>query len=253
MNTTTTIKLQKYLAHAGVASRRQAEEYIAEGRVTVNGNTATLGERVDPEKDLITFDGHPVGTQETLQYFLVYKPPGIVSTTSDELGRPGVLSLLPKEVTQHIRLFPVGRLDRDSEGLLLLTNDGDLTYRLTHPKHHISKTYQVLIDREPTDKAIDHLESGVKLKEGMTAPLEVIMLEMEGTQQWLQLTIHEGRNRQVRRMLERVGYDTVRLVRIEMGPFSLEQLEGKPYKELSAETVAELMSEYDQQFSEDLS
>lgn len=246
MNTDKTIKLQKFLAHAGVASRRQAEEYIAAGRVTVNGATASLGDRIDPITDKVTFDGHQVGATEDLRYFLVYKPVNIISTTEDEHGRADVLSLLPKEITAETRLFPVGRLDRESEGLMLLTNDGELTQRLTHPKYEVNKTYQVLVDREPTLKAIEHLEKGVMLKEGLTAPAMVDVLEKEGTHQWLEITIYEGRNRQVRRMMERVGYDTLRLIRVAMGPFTLEMLDGNQVVELSPQAITELMRAYDQ-------
>lgn len=237
----TTIKLQKFLAHAGAASRRAAEEMIAGGRVVVNGQTAKIGDRVDPESDEVHLDGKLVVLQKEKKYFLVNKPVGLLSTTSDELGRKTVLDILPESVTNQFRLFPVGRLDQDSEGLMLITNDGELTQKLTHPKFGIRKTYHALLDRTPSRLATDHLRTGVKLKEGMTAPADVILLDKQGDNQWLEITIHEGRNRQVRRMLQRVGYEILQLVRVSMGPFDIEMLEGRRYLELTADEVEALL------------
>ncbi len=232
-----TIKLQKYLAEQGIASRRKAEEAIAEGKVKVNGEKAHIGQRIDPETDEVFFAGKAVTSQASLRYFLVYKPMGIVSTTSDELNRKTVLSLLPPV---EERLFPVGRLDIDSEGLIIITNDGSLTHQLTHPSKSIDKTYEVLIKGVPSTKALNHLRRGVRLKEGFTKAASVEVLSHEDGNTWLEIIIHEGMNRQVRRMLERVGYDTIRLIRTEMGPFNLNMLDGGVVAELSLQQVEKL-------------
>lgn len=258
------IKLQKFLAQAGIASRRAAEALIAARKVQVNGQTATIGQRIDPTNDRVSVQGKRISAQPPeAVYFLINKPVGLVSSAEDELGRETVLSLLPASIRERYRLYPVGRLDKDSEGLMLLTNDGELTNRLTHPRYQVEKTYLALIDREPSDLALRHLERGVQLQEGRTSPAQVELLyewredlgiderdfyrviERVSAQRerdadrtgeplsadrlpiWLMITIHEGRYHQVRRMLERVGYDTLRLVRIAMGEFELEQLRGR--------------------------
>lgn len=233
----TDLKLQTYLAHAGIASRRQAEVLIDRGLVQVNGRRATIGQRVTPGKDRVLYKGKLVGAQTPHLYFLVDKPVGVVSTTRDELGRPTVLSLLPTEF-KRTRLYPVGRLDADSQGLMLLTNDGDITHRLTHPSFVMRKTYQVELDRVPSEKALDHLRKGVKLTDGFTQPAEVEQLPHKP--RWLHITIHEGRNRQVRRMLRRVGYNVHTLIRTTFGPFTLEQLQGKTFIQLNAIDVTQL-------------
>jgi 23S rRNA pseudouridine2605 synthase len=229
-----TIKIHAFLATKGLASRRRAEEMVAAGRVTVNGVSAQIGQRVDPTKDIVALDGEPLSvTPEALKYFLVYKPVGYVSTTSDELGRKNVLQILPKVPG---RLYPVGRLDVESEGLMLLTNDGDLAYKMTHPKFEIEKTYQVTLDRDISEAAFDHLYKGVKLKDGFAATKKLEFADQDKLN-ILNITVTEGRNRLVRRMLERVGYDIVKLVRTHMGPFSLEQLDGKQYLEVEAPSI----------------
>lgn len=240
-------KLQAALAHAGVASRRQAESLIAAGQVTVNGQTAHLGQRIDPAQDVVKVQQKTISLQpQQPLYILVNKPAGYVSTTADELGRPTVLELLPPELTQE-RLYPVGRLDIDSQGLLLLTNDGQLAYRLTHPKFEIAKTYQVTLDRGISELALAHLQRGVKLKDGWAKPQSVLGPTLEvarpGSTE-LQVTITEGRNRQVRRMLERVGYQVTILERVKFGPWSLEDLDGQVFKKIhltaSSPTLSEL-------------
>lgn len=216
-------RLHVFIAHSGVASRRRAEALISDGRVTVNGITAVIGQQIYPDEDLVEVNGQPITpiSQKNL-YFLVNKPSGYVSTTSDELGRPTILELLPIEAQDH-RLYPVGRLDLDSQGLMLLTNDGDYAYQLTHPKFQVRKTYQAKVDRVLSDKAVEHLRRGVYLKEGKTSPAEVLLLPEKGDR-WMEITIHEGRNRQVRRMIERVGYNIERLVRVRLGKYQLEEL-----------------------------
>jgi pseudouridine synthase len=237
----TSIKLHAFMAQAGVASRRQAETMIADGKVRVNDEPAHVGQRVNPGQDKVEVEGKTISTPDNPRYFLVNKPRGYVSTTSDELNRSTVLKLIPK--TKE-RLYPVGRLDVESEGLLLITNDGNLAYRLTHPKFTVPKTYHVLIGGRPTALALNHIRRGVKLKEGYTQPADVEVLDHEDGNTWLEVTITEGLNRQVRRMLERIGYDTIQLIRIKMGPFDLDQLEEKQYREIPQEEVQELIKDF---------
>jgi 23S rRNA pseudouridine2605 synthase len=237
-------KLHAFLAHAGIASRRKAEEMIQEGRVQVNGTTGVIGQRVNPEKDKIVVDGKAISQAEKTVMYLINKPPGVISTTSDELGRQTVIDFLQKEMSKEKinqklpRLYPVGRLDQDSEGLMILTNNGELAQKMTHPSFETKKTYKVTVDGFPTEKALSHLERGVLLKEGMTAPAEVEVLHSGNGTTTLTITIHEGRYHQVKRMFLRVGYEVTRLVRIQMGPYSLEDLEGKKWREVSPETFA---------------
>lgn len=226
-----TIKIQKFLANAGISSRRAAEKLIAAGKVSVNGQTATIGQRIDPEQDKILYNGEPISGIE-LKYYLVNKPAGTLTTTKDELGRKTVLTILPEEVTKSTRLYPVGRLDKESEGLLLVTNDGEFTHLLTHPKHLITKKYRVFINRKPTYKALQHLRRGVRLKEGLTQPAEVEVETDTDQGTWLNIAIREGKNRQVRRMMERVGYEAIRLIRTDFGPYSLSELQNQSWIEV---------------------
>jgi pseudouridine synthase len=224
------IKLQAFMAHAGVASRRASEVLIAEGKVRVNGEVAHIGQRVDTAQDKISVEGRQIGKPEKLRYFLIYKPVGYVSTTSDDLGRRTIVNILPP-ISE--RLYPVGRLDQDSEGLMMLTNDGDLAYKLTHPKHKIPKTYEVTVAGKPTYKALNLMKEGVKLKEGFTRPDSFEEIEEgESTTTYL-MTIHQGYNRQVRRMFERIGYDVIKLKRISLGKFTLETLDNARFLELN--------------------
>lgn len=204
-------RLQKVLAGAGWGSRRRCEELIAAGRVTVNGEVAVLGRRVDPDHDLIEVDGAPVGVRADLVYYLLNKPTGVVSTAKDPQGRPTVVDLVPA----HPRVFPVGRLDSDTEGLLLLTNDGELANRIAHPSHGVDKEYLAEVANAPVGAgALRALREGIELTDGMTAPARV----SQPSPGVLRITIHEGRNRQVRRMCEAVGHPVVRLVRTRVGP-----------------------------------
>lgn len=235
-----TVKLQAFMSHAGIASRRKSEELIQAGKVTVNGTVAHIGQRVDPNKDTIVFEKKTISNSEKKRYFLVDKPLGYVSTTSDEMGRKNVTQLLPKEVKE--RLYPVGRLDIDSEGLLLLTNDGEIAQKLTHPKFQIDKTYHVFTKRNPSFSALMHLRKGVKLKEGYTNPASVERLSHDDDGVWLEIAINEGRNRQVRRMMDRVGYPVEKLVRMSMGPLHIDMLGGEQVVELTQAQVEELKS-----------
>ena len=225
-------KLQKVLARSGLASRRVCEEMIEEGRVTVNGQVAVLGARVDAESDVVEVDGAPVGVAPGLVYYLLNKPVGVVSTAHDPQHRPTVVQLVP----QDHRVFPVGRLDTDTEGLLILTNDGPLTQRLTHPSFGVEKEYLAEVEGEPTAGVLRALRDGVELDDGLTAPARVALVNATT----IRLTIHEGRNRQVRRMLEAVGHPVRRLVRTRVGPLSDRHLRPGTWRELHPSEVRDL-------------
>jgi 23S rRNA pseudouridine2605 synthase len=203
-------RLQKVLASRGWGSRRVCEDLIAAGRVSVNGEVAVLGRRVDPDHDRVEVDGVPVGVRPGLVHYLLNKPSGVVTTASDPQGRPTVVELVPNEP----RVFPVGRLDIETEGLLLLTNDGDLANRLMHPSHGVEKEYLAEVEGQVGAGALRRLRDGVELDDGVTAPAKVSQPD-PGV---LRITIHEGRNRQVRRMCEAVGHPVKRLVRVRIGP-----------------------------------
>ena len=203
-------RLQKILARVGIASRRVVEEMIEDGRITVNGEVAELGQRADPDVDAIEVDGVLVGVRPDTLWYLLNKPAGVVSTASDPRGRPTVVQLVPEEP----RVFPVGRLDADTEGLLLLTNDGEVTHRLTHPSYGVEKEYLAHVEGTPSRGALRRLREGVDLDDGITAPATAALVS-PGV---VRLVIHEGRNRQVRRMCEAVGHPVVRLVRTRIGP-----------------------------------
>jgi 23S rRNA pseudouridine2605 synthase len=205
-------RLQKVLARLGIASRRASEELIRAGRVTVNGRPAGLGQRVDPDTDLIEIDGDPVPVAVGLVHYLLNKPAGVVSTVADPHARRTVVDLVPAEPRVH----PVGRLDADTEGLLILTNDGTLTHRLTHPSFGVDKEYLAHVHGIPAPGALRALREGVELDDGPTAPAQVSM----PSPGLVRIVIHEGRNRQVRRMCEAVGHPVLRLVRTRIGPVS---------------------------------
>ncbi len=197
-------RLQKILARAGVGSRRVCEDLIEEGRVTVNGIVAQLGDRANAERDEIAVDGVPIGTREGIVVYLLNKPAGVITTASDPHGRPTVVDLVP----ERPRVVPVGRLDADTEGLLLLTNDGTLTHRITHPSFGVEKEYLAEVRGRPSRGALRQLREGVELEDGITAPAKASLIH-DST---IRLVIHEGRNRQVRRMCEAVGHPVERLV-----------------------------------------
>jgi 23S rRNA pseudouridine2605 synthase len=226
------VRLQKVLAQAGLGSRRTCEELIERGRVRVNGERADLGRRVDPEVDVIEVDGAQIGVKAGLVHYLLNKPAGVVTTASDPQGRPTVVGLVPADP----RVFPVGRLDVDTEGLLLLTNDGDLTHRLTHPSFGVEKEYLAEVEGTPSRGALRRLREGVALDDGPTAPAKVASVGDHG----LRITIHEGRNRQVRRMCEAVGHPVVRLVRTRIGPLAERNLAPGEWRPLSQDEVRAL-------------
>lgn len=224
-------RLQKILAQAGLGSRRTAEEMIAAGRVRVNGHVATLGARADPDRDAIEVDGALIGVRQGLVHYLLNKPTGVVTTASDPQGRPTVVDLVPDSP----RVYPVGRLDADTEGLLLLTNDGELAHRLTHPSFGVDKEYLAEVEGTPSRGALRRLREGVELDDGRTAPAKASMAGPHT----LRITVHEGRNRQVRRMAEAIGHPVRRLVRVRIGPLSDRRLAPGEWREL---TQAELRS-----------
>jgi 23S rRNA pseudouridine2605 synthase len=235
------IRLQKILAAAGVASRRAAERLIAEGRVSVNGATVTeLGTRADPERDEIRVDGRRVGQAAAPLHFLLNKPRGYVTTRSDPEGRPTVLALLP-DIRAYI--YPVGRLDYDSEGLLILTNDGDLAARLTHPSHEVPREYHARVLGVPDDHDLGRLRRGIVLDGRRTAPADVHLLKVIGGRPphaLVAITLHEGRTRQVRRMFESVGHPVADLRRVRIGPIADDRLKLGAYRPLTAKEIAAL-------------
>jgi 23S rRNA pseudouridine2605 synthase len=234
------LRLQKILSQAGIASRRAAEKLIVEGRVSVNGKTVTeLGSKADPARDDIRFDGRRIKKAERLVYILLYKPVGYITSRSDPQRRRTVMDLIP-EVRDYV--YPVGRLDYDSEGLLLLTNDGDLAARLTHPRHGVERTYEAIVVGLPDDAAIEKLRKGVPLDGHRTMPADVTLInrgrrDRDGV---LRLTIKEGRNRQVRRMCEAVGHPVKSLKRTRFGPLSDRRLKPGMWRELTPDEVKKL-------------
>jgi len=227
-------RLQKVLARAGWGSRRHCEDLIEARRVTVNGEIAVLGRRVDPDNDLVEIDGAPAGVRPGLVYYLVNKPAGVVTTMSDPQGRAIVADLVPDEP----RVFPVGRLDADTEGLLLMTNDGELAHRLAHPSFGVEKEYLAHVDGVLAPGALRRLREGVELDDGITAPAEVSQPDA-GV---VRLTIHEGRNRQVRRMCEAVGHPVRRLVRVRIGPLADRALAPGSWRELTLDERLRLVA-----------
>lgn len=231
-------RLQKFMAEAGVASRRASEELIKQGCVLVNGTTATLGMSVDPEKDVVLVNGKQVKKQQTRVVIVFYKPRGVVCTSSDPEGRKTVQDYF-RELPE--RLYNVGRLDLNSEGLLLMTNDGALANHLTHPRYGVEKTYRTVCDGKLTASEIALLTNGIELEDGMTAPARVenVRTTPKGDTAF-SITIHEGRNRQVRRMVEAVGHRTLRLKRERFGPLALGELQPGQWRRLSEAEIKTL-------------
>ncbi len=231
-------RLQKILSRAGLASRRESETMITSGRVTVNGTVVTeLGTKADPVKDRITLDGKPVRVKEERLYILLYKPAGYVTTLKDPEGRPVVTTLL-KGITE--RVYPVGRLDYNTEGLLLLTNDGDWANGLAHPRHEVEKEYLVKVRGTPSKEQIRQLVEGIDLEEGRTAPARVSLERESEKNSHLSVTIHEGRYRQVRRMCEAVGLTVAALKRIRYGFLTLGDLRPGEFRQLTPDDVKRL-------------
>jgi len=231
-------RLQKFLAATGVASRRNSEELIQQGRVKVNGRVVTtLGTKIDPIKDKVHVDGKLLGNKEEPIYLLLNKPKGYITTVKDTHDRKTVMDLIPKRMG---RLYPIGRLDAQTSGLLLFTNDGEVTYKLTHPKHEFSKTYRTAVKGKITHEAVKQLEQGVKLEDGLTAPAKVNVLEIDNDKSLIEITIHEGKNRQVRRMFETVGFPVHNLKRISFSFLDLKGVALGKFRMLTSQEIKKL-------------
>lgn len=231
-------RLQKLLAQAGLCSRREAERWIDDGRVTVNGKKASVGDKADPRRDKIFVDGKPIGGAEEKVYLMLYKPRGYVTTMKDEHGRKTVADLVRG---CGARVVPVGRLDYNSEGLLLLTNDGDLMNNLLHPSREVSKEYLVKVSNRVTDEEIRRLRAGVRLDDDrMTSPADVHLVRYETFASVLLVTIHEGRNRQVRRMFSAIGHEVVALKRVGFATIKLHDLPRGQWRRLTDVEVRKL-------------
>lgn len=234
-------RLQKFLAEAGVASRRKAEELIAAGKIKVNGKVVTeLGTKIDPNKDEVLYLDKEVSTKEVeLVYIMLHKPEGYVTTAKEQFGRPGVMDLV-RDV--KARIFPVGRLDYDTSGLLLLTNDGDLTYKLTHPKHDVDKTYIAKLYGTPDDMDLQKFRRGVVIDGKQTKPAKMQILEKGERQSTVEIIIHEGRNRQVRKMCEAIKHPVAQLKRVATGDLTMVDLPKGKYRHLTPKEVKYLKS-----------
>ena len=230
------IRIQKIIADSGFCSRRKAEEYISAGRVKVNGHPCKLGDKADAVHDIVTIDGERIAydIKRKLYYIMLNKPRGYVTTMSDEQGRRSVVDLL--EGVEE-RVYPIGRLDRNSEGLLLFTNDGDFANTVMHPRNHIAKIYRVTIQGSVTEEQIIQLSTGVEIDGRMTLPATINVLTQEENRTVLQMTITEGRNRQIRKMCEAVGLEVARLKRTAIGPIKLGMLKPGDYRELTKEEL----------------
>lgn len=234
------MRINKYIASCGVASRRKAEELIISGRVTINGELITeLSTTVDETKDIVEVDGVPINQEEKKVYILLNKPEGYITTVKDQFDRPSVLDIL-KDVEE--RVYPVGRLDYETSGLLILTNDGDLTYKLTHPKHEVEKTYLAMVNGIISPEEKRRFENGLQIEDYTTAKakLKIVKADEEKNYSVCKITIHEGRNRQVRKMCKAIGHPVRNLRRIQMGRINIRGLEVGEYRNLTDEEVAYL-------------
>lgn len=234
------VRLQKFMAEQGFASRRKSEELIAAGKVKVNGHVAQIGDKINPYRDLVTVRGEKVThiKKRKMIYIMLHKPRGYVTTVSDERGRKTVMDLIP-DIKE--RVYPVGRLDKDSEGLLLLTNDGVFTNCMTHPSHEYAKVYRVTVRPAVTDEALYNLRNGIELDGRKTAPCEVTILTQEEGRVVLEFILREGRNREIRRMCESQGLEVARLKRTAIGSLKLGMLPQGQYRELSEQEVKKLL------------
>ena len=233
-----TVRLQKFLAESGVASRRKSEELIAEGKVKVNGKVASIGDKINPKKDTVTVSGKKIVKRKEFTYILLHKPRGFITTMSDEMDRKCVAELI-KDVP--VRVYPVGRLDKDSEGMLLFTNDGEFANAMTHPTKHVPKTYRVTVRPTITEDQITQLTTGIIIDDRKTAPAQVRVVTKEEGRVVLEIIIYEGRNRQIRKMCEAVGLDVARLKRTAIGSIKLGMLKQGAWRELHEDEVRKLM------------
>ena len=233
-------RIQKILASSGVASRRKAEELIAAGRVTVNGRPAALGDSAVPGRDVIAVDGQPLAQAGKKLYLALHKPRGFVTTLHDERGRRCVAELVG-DVGQ--RVYPIGRLDKDSEGLLLLTNDGDFANQVAHPRRHVAKTYRVTVRPAVTEEQLNQMSTGILIEGRRTAPAKVKVLQQEPGRVVLEIILYEGRNREIRKMCQALGLEVARLKRVAVGPVRLGMLPQGKYRELTKEELRALSAE----------
>ncbi len=232
-------RLQKVIAHAGIASRRDAEEIITAGRVTVNGKVVTeLGTKIEPRRDRVAIDGKILKAEKYV-YILLNKPKGVVTTLEDPRGRKTVADIVAKIPE---RIYPVGRLDYNTEGLLIMTNDGDITHALTHPSHEIAKTYLAKVEGFPPEEKLDRLRVGIRLEDGVTAPAKINIVDIDREKELttLEIIIYEGKNRQIRRMCETIGHPVKNLKRIQYAFLTLEGLRRGQYRQLLPQEVEEL-------------
>lgn len=232
------MRLNKFLAGVGVASRRQADQMILDGRISVNGVKADIGVQIEPDRDVVMLDGNVVRLQTVMVYYLMNKPAGYLTTVTDPFERKTVMELLPTDIP---RVFPVGRLDLETSGLLLFTNDGDLTLALTHPRHLVEKTYLANIKGTPTEAQLEMLRNGVELTDGMTAPAKVEIVGTRNNNPIIKISIREGRKRQVRRMMLAIEHPVLALERISVGSLSLGDLPLGEVRQLSENELQELL------------
>ncbi len=231
------VRLQKFMAECGVASRRKSEELIDMGKVKVNGHVAHIGDKINPKKDLVTVRGKKINKVDRMYYIMLNKPRGYVTTVSDELGRKTVMDL----VDCKARIYPVGRLDKDSEGLLILTNDGSFANALTHPKHNYAKVYRVTVRPSISDEILEQLRNGIEIDGRKTAPCDVNVITEEEGRVVLEFILREGRNRQIRKMCEAVDLEVARLKRVSIGPVKLGMLQTGKSRELTDNEVKKLL------------
>ena len=231
------IRLQKYLAECGVASRRKSEELIVAGKVKVNGVTASIGDKINPKHDKVTVSGKKVVSVKKNVYIMLNKPRGFITTMNDEHDRKCVAELV-KDI--NTRVYPVGRLDRESEGLLIMTNDGEFTNALTHPSKHVPKTYRVTIRPTITKEQATEFRNGIEIDGRMTAPADLRILEAQENRTVVEVTIYEGRNRQIRKMFEALGIEVARLKRTKVGNLKLGMLKQGAYRHLTEDEVSSL-------------
>ena len=232
------VRLQKFLAESGVASRRKSEELIELGKVKVNGRVASIGDKIDPKKDTVTVNGKKIVKTKTFTYVVLHKPRGFITTMNDEMDRKCVAELI-KDVPG--RVYPVGRLDRDSEGMLLFTNDGAFANAMTHPTKHVPKTYRVTVRPSITEDQITALTQGIIIDDRKTAPAEVHVVTKEEGRVVLEIILYEGRNRQIRKMCEEVGLEVARLKRTAIGSIKLGMLKQGSWRHLTEDEVRKLM------------
>lgn len=232
------IRLQKYLSMCAVASRRKAEELIAQGKVKVNGKVAEIGDKVSPKHDTVTVSGKKITARKENHYIMLHKPRGFITTMDDEMGRKCVAELV-RDV--GARVYPVGRLDKDSEGLLLMTDDGEFANRMTHPSKHVPKTYRVTVRPDVTEDMLTAFATGIEIDGRMTSPADAHVIEKQENRVVMEIVLYEGRNRQIRKMCEALGLEVARLKRMSVGSIKLGMLQPGKWRELTQDEIHKLM------------